>query len=743
MRDSDGQTTFGELLLGYRRAAGLSQAGLAERSGISVRALRELEQGRARAAQRRSAEVLADAFELGAEEREEFLRVAEQGRRRRPAVSAAGSAEMPPLPSHPVGRVADLAELQRLLQANPTVAIVGQPGVGKTVLAAYAAHLRREDFPDGCLAVDLRGMDELPLPAEVVFDRLLQALGVGPGEVPAVVDEQSSRYRALLEKRKVLVLLDNAASEAQVRPFLAAAPGCRTLVTCRRTLAGLEGVRWLHLEPFDDGDAEALLEAVVGADRVRAEPGVAGELIELCGNLPLALRIAANRLASRPHWTLRYLVGQLRDERTRLSSLSAGDLQVRSAFEVSYRGLSPEGRMLFRRLAAMPGADFGVELTQVVGSLTESEAFGQLDELVDASMVLAGPAEGRFRFHDLLRLFARERWEAEHDEADRALTTEAVVEHLLDMAIAAGRRFSPEEPANEVFDTLDEARSWLEQERSSWLAAFRQAVRTGWHSEVLTLAQAMHWYSDDRWQVVEWVEVFGAGVEAARALGDVTAEAQQLNFLGWAHSMVADTKAALEQHLLALGRAEVAGDRLERMWALAYASYFEYSQVDRATAMEHARESVELAASYDFWAVQLPVRYRFGALLLLDGQHEQALALKEALHEEAVRRGQAGEETKSRNRLTAILVEGMARCLHAMGRCDQAVPLFARSRVMQQEVGATGLAADAALWEGRCCIDAGALDEARELLEYAWTVFDEMAMPTRCANVEIELARIS
>ncbi|KJK32971.1 transcriptional regulator, XRE family protein, partial [Lentzea aerocolonigenes] len=255
--------------------------------------------------------------------------------------------------------------------------------------------------------------------------------------------------------RKVLVLLDNAASEAQVRPFLAAAPGSRTLVTCRRTLAGLEGVRWLYLDPFDDGDAEALLEAVVGVDRVRAEPDVVGELVELCGNLPLALRIVGNRLASRPHWSLRYLVDQLRDERTRLTGLSAGDLQVRSAFEVSYRGLSPEGRVLFRRLAAVPGADFGVELAQVAGGLTESEAFGLLDELVDASMVLAGPVEGRFRFHDLLRLFARERWETEDDEADRSLTTEAVLDHLLDMATAAGERFSPEEPANEeVFASL-------------------------------------------------------------------------------------------------------------------------------------------------------------------------------------------------------------------------------------------------------------------------------------------------
>ncbi|KJK32934.1 hypothetical protein UK23_48045, partial [Lentzea aerocolonigenes] len=247
-----------------------------------------------------------------------------------------------------------------------------------------------------------------------------------------------------------------------------------------------------------------------------------------------------------------------------------------------------------------------------------------------------------------------------------------------------------------------EAGSWLEQERSSWLAAFNEAARIGWHRQVLELATAMHWYSDDRWYAVEWVEIFGLGVDAARALGDVAAEAQQRNFLGWALAMVKNTEAALEQYLLALRCAEAADDPLERMWALAYASFHEYSQVGRATAMEHARQSVELAAPFDFWAVQMPVRYRFGALLLLDGQPEEAFAHMDALHEEVERRRRAGEATKARDRLTAILVEGIARCLHAMGRCDQAVPLFARSRVMQQEVGATGLAAAAAVWEGRC-----------------------------------------
>ncbi|USX55522.1 NB-ARC domain-containing protein [Lentzea sp. HUAS12] len=743
MVESECWSTFGELLLGHRRAAGLSQQGLAERSGISVRALRELEQGRARAAQRRSAEVLADAFGLGGAQREEFLRIAEEGRRRRSSSSVASIAELPPMPVDRVGRGRELSRLQECIRTSPSVAMVGQPGVGKTVLAASAAHHLRDEFPDGCLAVDLRGVDEQPLPVQIVFDRLLRALGVAASDVPTAVTEQSGQYRAVLQNRKVLVLLDNAASEVQVRPLLTASPGCRTLVTCRRMLAGLEGVRWVHLDPFDDVDAEALLEAVVGEGRVRAEPGVVGELIELCGNLPLALRIAGNRLASRPHWSLRYLVEQLRDERTRLSSLSAGDLQVRSAFEVSYRGLSPEGRMFFRRLAALPGADFGVELAQVAGGVTEREAFGLLDELVDASMVLAGPAEGRFRFHDLLRLFARERWETEDDEADRSATAEAVLEHLLGMAIAAGERFSPEELANEVFDSLDEARTWLEQERSGWLAAFREAARTGWHREVVILARAMHWYADDDRYGVDWVEVFGAGVAAARTLRDVSAEARQRNLLGRALVTARDCAGAVEQHRIALRCADEVGDPVERVWALAHLTAQESLLGDRKNSLEHARQAVELSAPFPFWSVRMTVRFQFGVLLLLDGRPEDALVVLEDLRQDAVRHSRDGEVALPRTRLLAMSIEGVARCLHAVRQCCRSAAMFAEARGLYEKVGASMHAARAAFQEGRCRLDSGEDQVADTLFRCALATFDELSRPEQRAEVEVELARIS
>ncbi|HEX7305581.1 ATP-binding protein [Lentzea sp.] len=742
MRDKNGRSPFGELLLGYRRDAGLSQDGLAQLSGISVRALRELEQGRARAAQRRSAEVLADALELDEGDRAEFLLVAEQGRKRRPAVAGAGLAALPPLPTDRVGRAEELSKLRLLLHANQTVAIVGQPGVGKTVLAAFAARQLRDEFPDGCLSIDLRGVDEQPLPVRAVLERLLSALGVSSKDMPAIEAEQSHRYRALLAKRRVLVLLDNAASEAQIRPLLATAPGCRTLVTCRRTLVGLEGVRWMHLEPFGIADSEALLGAIVGEERVRAETGEARDLISLCGNLPLALRIAGNRLASRPHWSVAHLVDQLRDESTRLTSLSAGDLQVRSAFEVSYRMLSPEGRALFRRLAAVPSMDFGVEVVQVAAELTEARTLVLLEELVDASMLLAGAQAGRFRFHDLLGLFARERWEAEDEEQERVRATEAVLEHLVGMARAAGSVFSPGQLSSDIFDSIEEARAWLDQEQANWMAATREIARAGWHHEVLELSLSMHWYSDDRWDLPEWTEIFGFGVDAARALGDVAAEAQQRNFFGWALGVAGHGDGALEQHLLAWHCAVEAGDPLEQTWALAYAARHEYHSGDRVEALRHAREAVELSPQFDFWTVQTPVRFRFGGLLLSDGQPEQAFAVLNAVLDEALSRTRAGESTLARQRLMALLLEGTADCLHALRQCEKAIPMFSEALRIHAEVSSMFIASRAMMREGRCRIDVGEFSAAEVLLGQALAMFDELSLPEMRAGAEAELARI-
>ncbi|MFY1692831.1 NB-ARC domain-containing protein [Plantactinospora sp. WMMB782] len=405
-----GPSPFGTLLLQYRRAAGMSQAQLAQASGMSTRALRDLERGRARAAYRRSADVLADALGLAGGNRELFLIAARVGRRRTPrGWDETASCSLPPGIVDRVGREPELEWLRTRVEAGRLVAVVGYPGVGKTAVAVAAAHRLAPVFPGGCLAVDLHGTDERPIAASEALGRLLSALGMSADRMPVAVAERSILARTLLHGRRMLVLLDDAATEDQVRPLLVAGRDCSTLITSRPTLAGLESVRRLWLRPLIETESVCLLAHIVGAGRVDAEPEAAMTLARLCGGLPLALRIVGNRLATRPNWTIAAMVRRLGDHRSRLSTLRAGDLQALPTFDLSYRRLSVTAQMVFRRIALLPQVEFGDELAAVATNLSTGEVRAHLDELAYAGLLRADPAMQRiFQFNDLLKAFARQ-----------------------------------------------------------------------------------------------------------------------------------------------------------------------------------------------------------------------------------------------------------------------------------------------------------------------------------------------
>ena len=533
--------SFGEVLRGHRQAARLTLEQLALVSGVGTRTLSDMERGRSKGPQHRTVVALADALALDGDARTQLIELARDGRLRDYWTRPAGLCELPRLVDDFTGRAAELAWIRELASAesSPGAGVVGlvtsSGGMGKTTLAVRAGHLLRPDFPDGVFFVDLLGMSPQPLTAGDALRLLLRALGVADKQVPGDLTERASLYRSLLRDRRVLVVLDNAGSEEQVRPLLPGAGPGRALITAKRLLAGLEGVRRLALRPLTLPEATELLTGILG-DRAASdgEPALA-RLAELCEGLPLALRIAGNRLVSRPGWDADELAARLADTERRLDQFEAGDLKVATAFELSYEQLADSARRMFRRLAVVAGRDFDAALAAVAGGMPAGDAWDALDELVDLGL-LQDSAAGRYRFHDLVRRFARERLD-EESPAEREALTGRLTSWLLRMATMAGRWFepgigAPAQPDSDLaaLSCADDAERWLRADADNWLGALRSAAADGQHWLVLDCAESMHWFSD-RWPHASlWHEVFTLGSQAAAALGDPAEQAAQLKY---------------------------------------------------------------------------------------------------------------------------------------------------------------------------------------------------------------------
>jgi len=375
-------TAFGDFLRFYRSRVPLTQEELAERTGLSTRAISDMERGRTLSPQFRTVQLLVRGLGLLEDEAAEFTALARASRvaaaQERPDFPfAAPSSSLPPVLIELTGREAERQVLDGFAEdaassSRLQIAVInGAPGAGKTALAVDAGHRLGARFADGCVFLDLRGTDTEPLAPDRAAHRLLRSFGVDERQIPSDPDDKLSLYRSQLRDRTVLLVLDNAANEAQVRPLLASSPGTLVLVTSRRTLTGLDARHRLALDLLPLDRSVALLRIVAGPERLAEETEAAVRVAELCGGLPLALLIAGHRLASRPQWTVGHLAEQLEDERRRLSVLRAGDLQVRAAFEISYHQLSPGAASLFRRLALIPGPDTSEDVAAVLTELPQ------------------------------------------------------------------------------------------------------------------------------------------------------------------------------------------------------------------------------------------------------------------------------------------------------------------------------------------------------------------------------------
>lgn len=626
--EHDSQALFGRLLRAHRLGALLTQEQLGERSGISPRTIRELERGRVRQPRGDSVRLLADALGLAGAAREEFRTAARGGGAGQPVAAGEPALpfQLPPDIADFTGRAEVVARLSDLLTgvgdgASPSAATVmaaveGGGGVGKTTLAVHVAHRVRDRFPDGQLYVDLRGARPQPLDPGEVLGRFLRALGVDATALPDGSEERAALYRSLMAGRRVLVVLDDAASEAQVRPLLPGSPTCAVLVTSRVRLAGLEGARLLGLDVLDPEQAVALLGRMVGSERVAAEPDASAQLARLCGCLPLAVRVAGARLAARPHWRLTQLVERLADERQRLDELAYGHLAVRASLASSYQALAPAARLLLGRLGLLQAPDVAAWVAAALLDISVEQATELADGLVDARLleVSGRDATGqvRYRFHDLVQVYARERAEAEDPPAERNAAVARAFGAWLHLAERADARLgnpslepiygaTPRWPVDQgcTERLLTDPLAWLQAERAGLVAAVSQAASLDMAGLSWELTSALTQFLATRIYLDEWRRCTAHALAAARRAGDTRGEAAVLLSLGSLETIRPGGgrhQEALDSWQAAVGIFEQLGEETGRAMCLAAMAVY---RNDRAAFPQRRQQIKEALAILD------------------------------------------------------------------------------------------------------------------------------------------------
>jgi DNA-binding SARP family transcriptional activator/tetratricopeptide (TPR) repeat protein len=492
---------------------------------------------------------------------------------RTPAKAAVRLAQLPADTANFTGRAGELAQLLATLSERPVsdavsdtpdqvsggvvviCAVDGMAGVGKTALAVHAAHQLADRFDDGCLFLDLRGYTHQLSPVEPgqALERLLRSLGVPGEQIPHHIDDQAALYRNRLAGTRTLIVLDNARTADQVRPLLPADPGCLVLVTSRRRLTALDEALPISLDVLPVSDALALFSSIAGPGRITgnfADAEAASRVVELCGRLPLALRIAAARLRARPAWTMRHLADRLADQHDRLTELDDGERSVTAAFALSYCDLTVDQQRMFRRLGLHPGTDIGLPAAAALTSTTVAKASRLLEDLLDANLLIQASA-GRYRLHDLVRTYAAhcvDQNDADQNDADqnadeRRTALTALFDYYRSTAAAAidilytdkvhhrPRVSSTSSLASAVCDTAS-ARAWLDSERHNLVAACAYAAVHGWPGHATRLATTIFRYLDQGGHYSEGLAIHSHARTAAAALNDRSVEAHALTSLG-------------------------------------------------------------------------------------------------------------------------------------------------------------------------------------------------------------------
>ncbi|MGC7098595.1 BTAD domain-containing putative transcriptional regulator [Amycolatopsis lurida] len=457
---------------------------------------------------------------------------------------------LPPALGDFTGQRVELAEIEAVLRADRTadepaavVTISGQGGIGKTALVVQAAHRLRTAYPDGQLFAALAGTRAQPVDPAAVLGRFLRALGVPATAVPDDPEERAARYRGLLAERRILVVLDDALDEEQLAPLMPASGTCGVIVSSRVRLGGLGGARRVELREMSEVDSLAMLRNSTGDRLSSATSAELAELVRLCARLPLALRIAGSLLVSRPHWRIADLVSRLADEQHRLDALRYRDLEVRASFGLSYQGIRPEARRLFRLLGLLEAPDFPLWAAAAALDTELRPAQELLDELVDVHLldVIGTPnGQARYGFHDLIRAYARERADLEESTEARhaavvrvlsallALTDIADLDHMgQNMFQQDASRWRPERVAASL-PTSSPPMVLLDSERIPLVAGVRQAAELGRDEVCWELAVGGHTLFETERYFDDWQECYDVAMALAKRTGNLRGQARLL-----------------------------------------------------------------------------------------------------------------------------------------------------------------------------------------------------------------------
>lgn len=620
------------------------------------------------------------------------------------------------------GREAEVARLAAAVldetDVPVTVALSGGGGVGKTSLAIHLGHRVAASFPDGRFFVPLRGAQADPADPYELLARMLRSLGVDPTLIPPDGDERAALYRSLLAGRRVLIVLDDAVDEAQVTPLLPPTPGSAVVVTSRRRLGGLSAALHLDLRPMADEEGERLIRRIVGADRT-AQPEALRRLVQLCGGLPLALRIAGARLIARPHWTTQRLVAALED--ARLDGLTYGPTGVRASLALSLRGLDPMADRLFALLGTIDRAETSRWVAAALLQEPVRVAEAALEHLADARLVDPLPEPGRFRLHDLVHAYAVEQAAARLSARERRSAVARVAElayALIGRVRATLLEHDPYVPVPvpsvepELAAELSEnPLAWHDRDRHLVDAIVRQCARLGLAAQARDLAVACGLLAIQLGYDDDWRGTLAVALRAARAAGDRLGVGLLVAEIGYLH--LSRFRLERAQRLLsrAMSHFDAVGDRHRHAamrWALGYID-LRLGRHDRALRRFLAALPVLLA--HDDPATAGMALRDIGYVHLAQGR--PATALRYAHRAVAAKRA-AGDR---RGLPPALFLQGEAEL--ALDRLDDAERTFVLARGLAAEVADIRGEAYLSCALGRVAARRGRVVRAEVLLRHA------------------------